>query len=113
MIYEVKTFVNEKGLEVRYFREDKAEGADQYYLGAAVLLLATGNPQQPHMPQRFEFEFPKEIASVTEAFEKFEPTMQAEFDRQKKAYEEKKREQQKQIIIPGGMDMKNLGQIKL
>ena len=99
-IYQVTTYVDGNRREVKECVE-KTDSTDRYLSGSAMLIFRSNNPNTPNVPQQFDFVFPKEIATVEEAFEKFDAELKVQLDKQREEYQKMLLEKGKKIIVPG------------
>lgn len=95
-IQKIETYINEKQFEVREAIDIATQ--EKSYLGAATILIKTGNPVRPVVPQQMSFIFPKEIDTVEKAFDSFEKYLNEEVELFFKEIEKQQMAQSKQII---------------
>ena len=116
-IFEVKTFTDKRGFEVRELSPSLIENnleqwssdgtalIKKIYFGMAHVMLPTGNPEQPAVPHPVQVNFPPTITSIEQAFNTMESEIDKELQRQiaeaKAKEEQRKKNKSKELILPG------------
>jgi hypothetical protein len=117
-IYEVKTYTDRRGFEVReiikVFHEEQdswkttswEKGTNEYY-GQAILTIETGHPQRPIIQHPVQFKFPNKVENIQKAFDIFESEMEKEISRQKDESEKQRiAVADKELIVPNTVKFK-------
>lgn len=105
-VFEVRTFRDKEGREVREFSEmqPKEPSSDWVrevgYVGAVVIMSPSG-PNLPPTGKQFQFDLPKSTSGLDEVFAIFDDTFKAEFARRQKAEQQRILDERNKIIVPG------------
>lgn len=106
-IREVRTYVDDKGREVKEFVQTFGKNKEpNFYKGRAVIQISVQGPRGVPMPPRNQpFEFDIEATGVKRAFEMFDEAAEEELTRMRERHKDQQRistPQRGQIFGPGG-----------
>ena len=107
-IYQINSYVNEQGFEVKEFVDLFTDGnsRENFFHGCIKLNQQTGDPRMPVIPRMIGFEFPQDVKDVRMAFSQFEKQLEIAMERDKAeaerqhAEEEKRRFEESRQILP-------------
>lgn len=108
MIYEVKKYVDEEGMQVNHLiSQDKTKSPDMF-LGRVVLMAQTPNGQM--IPQGdFEFKFPAKYATLQDCFDNFRTVADMALHAKQKQDMKQAVESRKQLVLPGSKGFNMIG----